>query len=147
MPTYDYVCGACGHAFEHFQSMSDKTLRTCPKCSKKKLVRQVGAGAGLIFKGTGWYATDYRKSSPASSESKEAESKESESKESESKAPSDSKATSDSKTPSDSKAPAEPKAPATSKGGETSTGGKRGGKPASGPGPRGRASGGGGKDA
>ena len=137
MPTYEYKCTACGHAFEHFQSMSDKTLRTCPKCSKKKLVRQVGAGAGLIFKGTGWYATDYRKSSPASSESKE----------SESKTPSDTKATSDSKAPSDKKTPSEPKAPATSKGGETSTGGKGRGKPASGPAPGGSAAGGGGKDA
>ena len=60
MPTYDYVCDACGHEFEHFQSMSDRHLRTCPKCHKKKLVRKVGAGAGLIFKGTGFYITDYR---------------------------------------------------------------------------------------
>ncbi len=67
MPTYDYVCEACGHEFEHFQAMSDKHLRTCPKCKKKKLVRKVGAGAGLIFKGTGFYITDYKKSatSPA----------------------------------------------------------------------------------
>lgn len=67
MPTYDYVCEACGHEFEHFQSMSDKLLRTCPKCAKKKLVRKVGAGAGLIFKGSGFYITDYKKSgsSPA----------------------------------------------------------------------------------
>jgi putative FmdB family regulatory protein len=64
MPTYDYVCGACGHAFEHFQSMSDKPLKTCPRCAKRKLVRQVGAGAGVIFRGSGWYATDYRKAAP-----------------------------------------------------------------------------------
>jgi putative FmdB family regulatory protein len=62
MPTYDYVCGACGHAFEHFQSMSDRVLRTCPKCAQRKLVRQVGAGAGLIFKGSGFYQTDYKSS-------------------------------------------------------------------------------------
>lgn len=65
MPTYDYVCDACGHAFEHFQSMSDKPLKTCPKCAKRKLVRQVGAGSGLIFKGSGWYATDYRNKAAA----------------------------------------------------------------------------------
>ena len=63
MPTYDYVCRGCGHAFEHFQSMSDPRLRTCPKCKKRKLVRLVGAGAGLIFKGSGFYQTDYRSDS------------------------------------------------------------------------------------
>ena len=62
MPTYDYVCAACGHAFEHFQEMSAKKLRTCPRCKKPKLERQVGTGAGLIFKGTGFYITDYRRS-------------------------------------------------------------------------------------
>jgi len=61
MPTYDYVCGACGHAFEQFQTMSAKKLRTCPACKKPALERQVGMGAGLIFKGTGFYITDYRK--------------------------------------------------------------------------------------
>ncbi len=61
MPTYDYVCGACGHEFEHFQSMTDRVLRTCPKCAKKRLVRKVGAGAGLIFKGSGFYETDYKR--------------------------------------------------------------------------------------
>lgn len=61
MPTYDYVCAGCGHAFEAFQEMSAKKLRTCPKCRKPRLERQVGAGAGLIFKGSGFYITDYRK--------------------------------------------------------------------------------------
>ncbi len=65
MPTYDYVCQACGHAFEQFQEMSAKKLRTCPACGKRALERQVGAGAGLIFKGTGFYITDYRKPAPA----------------------------------------------------------------------------------
>jgi putative FmdB family regulatory protein len=64
VPTYDYRCDACGHAFERFQSISEKVLRTCPACRKRKLVRLVGAGAGFILKGTGWYATDYRKSPP-----------------------------------------------------------------------------------
>jgi putative FmdB family regulatory protein len=63
MPTYDYVCEACGHEFEEFQAMSAKVLRTCPKCGKKKLLRRIGAGAGLIFKGTGFYQTDYKSTS------------------------------------------------------------------------------------
>ncbi len=61
MPTYDYVCAACAHAFEQFQTMSAKKLRRCPKCKKQALERLVGTGAGLIFKGTGFYITDYRK--------------------------------------------------------------------------------------
>lgn len=67
MPTYEYVCEKCGHQFEIVQSMSDKTLSVCPKdhCGKKrwgkgKVKRLVGAGAGLIFKGSGFYITDYR---------------------------------------------------------------------------------------
>lgn len=60
MPTYDYRCNACGHAFEHFQSMSDARLKKCPSCGKAKLERLIGAGAGLIFKGSGFYITDYR---------------------------------------------------------------------------------------
>ncbi len=68
MPTYDYVCDACGHAFEQFQTMSEKRLSTCPKCKKKKLVRQIGAGGGIIFKGSGFYQTDYKKTTAPASE-------------------------------------------------------------------------------
>ena len=60
MPTYDYKCEACGHAFEHFQSMTSDPLRKCPKCGKMKVKRLIGTGAGLIFKGSGFYITDYR---------------------------------------------------------------------------------------
>ena len=60
MPTYDYECAACGHAFEEFQSISDKQLRKCPECGKLKLRRLIGAGAAVIFKGAGFYQTDYR---------------------------------------------------------------------------------------
>lgn len=67
MPTYDYVCAGCGHAFEAFQEMSARKLRTCPKCRKPRLERQVGTGAGLIFKGSGFYITDYKKGSEAGS--------------------------------------------------------------------------------
>jgi putative FmdB family regulatory protein len=63
MPTYDYVCDACEHAFEEFQSMSAKPLKKCPACGKMKLRRLIGAGAGIIFKGSGFYETDYKRKS------------------------------------------------------------------------------------
>ncbi|MCX5711653.1 MAG: hypothetical protein NTY47_01080 [Candidatus Omnitrophica bacterium] len=68
MPTYEYECSHCGNQFEAFQRMTDKPLETCPKCHKK-VKRLIGSGSGLIFKGSGFYATDYRKgsSSPAQS--------------------------------------------------------------------------------
>ena len=60
MPTYDYRCNACGHEFEEFQSFSEKVLVTCPKCKKKKLQRLFGTGSAILFKGSGFYETDYR---------------------------------------------------------------------------------------
>ena len=63
MPTYDYVCNKCGHAFELFQQMSDSVKRKCPECGALKLERLVGTGAGVIFKGSGFYETDYRSDS------------------------------------------------------------------------------------
>jgi putative FmdB family regulatory protein len=60
MPTYEYRCDACGHEFELFQSMTDSVKRKCPKCGKPKLQRLIGTGAGIIFKGGGFYQTDYR---------------------------------------------------------------------------------------
>ena len=60
MPTYDYVCDACEHTFEEFQMMSAKVLKKCPECGKAKLRRLIGTGAGVIFKGGGFYETDYR---------------------------------------------------------------------------------------
>ncbi len=60
MPTYDYKCDTCGHEMEEFQSMSAKPLRKCPGCGKLKLKRLIGTGAGIIFKGSGFYETDYR---------------------------------------------------------------------------------------
>lgn len=60
MPTYDYRCKACGHAFELFQSMSDAAKRRCPSCGKNSLERLIGTGAAVLFKGSGFYQTDYR---------------------------------------------------------------------------------------
>jgi len=61
MPTYEYECQKCGHRFEEFQSMKDVPLSKCPQC-KGKLKRLIGAGAGFLFKGSGFYTTDYRSS-------------------------------------------------------------------------------------
>ena len=63
MPTYDYICESCGCEFEQFQSITAKPLRKCPKCGKRELKRLIGAGAGVIFKGSGFYQTDYRSES------------------------------------------------------------------------------------
>ena len=60
MPTYDYECPKCGHTFERFQGINDPPLKTCPKCKGRKVKRLIGTGAGIIFKGSGFYATDYR---------------------------------------------------------------------------------------
>ena len=63
MPTYEYVCKQCEHEFEQFQSITAKPSRKCPECGKMKLQRLIGAGAGIIFKGSGFYQTDYRSES------------------------------------------------------------------------------------
>lgn len=67
MPTYDYRCKECGNTFEEFQSMSAEMLVNCPACGKPALVRLFAQGAGMIFKGSGFYLTDYKKSGSASS--------------------------------------------------------------------------------
>jgi putative FmdB family regulatory protein len=61
MPTYDYKCQACGHQFEALQKITEDPLTKCPKCSKPKLKRLIGAGLGVIFKGSGFYTTDYKR--------------------------------------------------------------------------------------
>lgn len=60
MPTYDYACGACGHRFERMQPILSAPLRSCPKCKRRKVKRLIGGGGGLLFKGSGFYITDYR---------------------------------------------------------------------------------------
>ena len=64
MPTYEYVCGECGHEFERFQKISARPLKKCPECGKPEAQRRISAGGGLVFKGPGFYATDYRKGPP-----------------------------------------------------------------------------------
>jgi len=63
MPTYDYVCDACDHEFELFQSITAETKRKCPACGRLKLRRLIGPGAAIVFKGSGFYKTDYRSES------------------------------------------------------------------------------------
>ena len=65
MPTYQYECDACGHSFEILQSMLDKKLSRCPACRENSLYRLIGSGSGIIFKGSGFYETDYKKKGPA----------------------------------------------------------------------------------
>ncbi len=61
MPTYDYACRACGHTFEEFQGISEPLLRKCPACRRLELERLIGSGAGIVFKGSGFYETDYKR--------------------------------------------------------------------------------------
>ncbi|MEN8126864.1 MAG: zinc ribbon domain-containing protein [Planctomycetota bacterium] len=83
MPTYEYKCSHCDHLMEKFQSITANPLKKCPECGKLKLQRLLGTGAGLIFKGSGFYETDYRSdsykkgadSAKAASDTKKADSK------------------------------------------------------------------------
>jgi putative FmdB family regulatory protein len=63
MPTYDYECDGCGHRFELFQAISEEPKKKCPQCKKSRLRRLFGTGAALMFKGSGFYQTDYRSES------------------------------------------------------------------------------------
>jgi len=60
VPTYEYICENCGYEFEQFQSITAGSLKICPQCGKKGLKRLIGSGSGIIFKGSGFYQTDYR---------------------------------------------------------------------------------------
>ena len=70
MPTYEYECQACERGFEVFQTMTAKSIRKCPHCGKLRVKRLIGAGTGILFKGSGFYETDYKKKEPASSSPK-----------------------------------------------------------------------------
>ena len=107
MPTYEYICRQCEHEFEVFQSMTESAKRKCPKCGKNALERKIGLGAAVLFKGSGFYQTDYRSESykkaaeaekPSGDKKADTDSKgESKSAKSESKAESKSESKSDSK--------------------------------------------------
>ena len=103
MPTYEYLCDACQHGFERFQSITAKTLRKCPACGRSKLKRLIGSGAGVIFKGSGFYETDYRSESykKAAKAESDAQTKSSDDKKS-SDTKSESKSTSESTTKAES---------------------------------------------
>ena len=100
MPTYDYECDACGHTFELFQSITEPVQKKCPKCGKLKLRRLFGTGAAVVFKGSGFYQTDYRSESYKKGAEKDKPASESKS---------DSKSESKSESKSDSKPAAESK--------------------------------------
>jgi len=104
MPTYDYECDACGHTFELFQSINEPLKKKCPECGKSKLRRLFGTGAAVVFKGSGFYQTDYRSESY-----KKGAEKDKPASESKSDGKSDSK--SESKTESKSESKTESKAP------------------------------------
>jgi len=74
MPTYQYLCDNCGYEFEKFQSITARPLRKCPECGKNRVKRLIGTGAGVIFKGSGFYQTDYRSESYKKAEKKDKES-------------------------------------------------------------------------
>ncbi|MHC4548922.1 MAG: FmdB family zinc ribbon protein [Planctomycetota bacterium] len=75
MPTYDYRCDACGHEMEIFQSMSEEPLTVCPECGNGGLRRLIGSGAGIIFRGSGFYETDYKRSRNSANHAKSSEQK------------------------------------------------------------------------
>jgi len=109
MPTYDYVCKECDHAFDAFHSMSQDPLVTCPSCGKDALRRLIGAGAGIIFKGSGFYETDYKRARSGQSDggkSGDGDSKSGDSKSSDGK--SDSSGSSDSKKSESKKSESKP---------------------------------------
>ena len=75
MPTYDYICNDCEKIYEYFQSMSDAPIKECPKCKKNSLKRVISGGTGLIFKGSGYYLTDYKNKKTQSSENQKSNKK------------------------------------------------------------------------
>lgn len=75
MPTYEYECAACQSRFEVFQSITEDPLKRCPDCKSRRVKRLIGAGAGIIFKGSGFYETDYKRASQEGKKEEEKESK------------------------------------------------------------------------
>lgn len=123
MPTYEYECRGCGHAFESMHGMTAPVLRKCPKCGKLKLQRLISGGAGVIFKGSGFYETDYKQKrgggGSQESDAKQKKAEESAKTETKSDAKTDSKSetksNSKSEAKSESKSDAKPKKDSGSK--------------------------------
>jgi len=115
MPTYDYECSACGHRFEELQSFNESPLTKCPKCKKNKLTRLFGGGGAIIFKGGGFYETDYRRAGEANKSEGAAAEK------SENKTETKSETKSESKTESKAESTSPPPPPAS----EGKSGGKK----------------------
>ncbi len=107
MPTYEYVCRACRHEFERFQPITSSPVRTCPKCGRKRVERKIGIGAAVLFKGGGFYETDYRSESYRKTE--EAEKKETEKASEKASEKAAEKKPADSAKPTDSKVVPAPK--------------------------------------
>lgn len=124
MPTYDYVCDACDDKFELVQSMKDEPIKKCAKCGKKKLRRLFGIGAAVVFKGSGFYQTDYR----SESYKKQAAAEKGGSSEGKSEAKGDGKSESKTETKSETKAETKAKEPASSSGKSGGNGAAKGSK-------------------
>ena len=114
MPTYEYKCSACGHAFERFQSITAAPIKVCPQCRKSKVKRLMGIGAGLIFKGSGFYSTDYRSESYKTGAKAETGETKTDAKSVESTGAGDSKSSSESKPAAESTPATESKSSAKS---------------------------------
>ncbi len=112
MPTYEYICEACEHEFEKFQSITADPIKVCPECGKKKVRRKIGTGAGILFKGGGFYETDYRSKGYNESAKKDAEASKPAETKSESKSeskPAETAAKTETKTPASESKPAKSK--------------------------------------
>ena len=117
MPTYDYECDACQHKFELYQGINDEVKKKCPECKKNKLRRLLGTGAAIVFKGSGFYQTDYRSESYRKSQAAE---KSSSSSEAGAKSEGAAKGDSSAKSEGSSKSESTPKSDGTTKSSKSS---------------------------
>jgi putative FmdB family regulatory protein len=109
MPTYDYRCNACGHTFDELQSFSDPPLTKCPECKKNKLERLFGGGGAIIFKGNGFYETDYRRAGENGNGKADGEAAKTESKDTKTETPAASTDSTPAKTEAKAETKSEPK--------------------------------------
>lgn len=114
MPTYDYECDACGHEMELFQGINDPVQKKCPDCGKNKLRRLFGTGAAIVFKGSGFYQTDYRSENykkAAAADKSSGETSSGDKKSGDSKSSGEAKSSGDAKSVKETKPKSEPKSP------------------------------------